>query len=339
VPVTRLPRGVALAVALFAMLLLAVSASSARAADAPFPGHKWPRGQVTFYDAAPKAYRWSVDYAVQHLNRIGARVHFTRVSSRRKARLVLRENRRQIEAGLADLGYVKGRRSQASFNKRDRDRYETAMLVTHELGHVLGLEHPRSGRLCSVMNPQFFQACRFKTTQASWVCGLMQPADLRPLQRAYGKRRSTAKSGLCSVFDDQPRPVVGAGLAVADAVWTDYLDPTLPAGVSPVRLLNVRLTWTPTKASAGQHTFIQQSEGTCAEADWDRAAVASSPETENAEYDVSAGTGRDFIYSAQPGARYCYRMQSLYRTPDGTQGPVANGDPVELVVPADPAAG
>lgn len=340
-PLARLSRAPGVATALLATPLLVASASpgSAHAADAPFPGHKWPRGQVTFYDATPKSYRWSVDYAVKHLNSIGAKVHFKRVSNRRKAKLVLRENRRQVEPGVAHLGYVKGRRSEASFNKRDRDRYDTAMLVTHELGHVLGLYHPRSAKLCSVMNPQFFRACKFKTTQATWVCGLVQPADLRPLQRAYGKRRSTAKTGLCSTFEGQPRPVVGGGLAVASAAWIDFVDPTLPPDIGPVRLLEVKLTWTPARPAAGQHTFIQQFEGPCATADWDQAAVASAPETENAEYDPAAGTGRDLISSTQPGARFCLRMQALLRTPDGTQGPVTNGDPVELVVPADPAAG
>jgi hypothetical protein len=45
------------------------------------------------------------------------------------------------------------------------------------------------------MNPGFFGACKFRTTQATWVCGLVQPADLRPLQRAYGKRSQHRQEG------------------------------------------------------------------------------------------------------------------------------------------------
>jgi hypothetical protein len=186
------------------------------------------------------------------------------------------------------------------------------------------------------MNPQFFQACHFPTTQATWVCGLVQPSDLRPLQRAYGKRRGTAKSGLCSTFEGSG-PVVGQGLAVAGAAWIDYTDPTLPPEIGPVRLLSATLSWTPAKPTSGQHTVIQQFEGSCANANWDQAGLASAPEND-AEFDLAAGSGRTFIYSTQPGAVYCFRMHSLLRTADGTTGPVTDGAPVELVVPGDPAA-
>ena len=59
--------------------------------------------------------------------------------------------------------------------------YQWAMLYTHEIGHVLGMDHPTSARTCTAMNPSFFQVCptgeAYVEDHMYFTCRILQQRD------------------------------------------------------------------------------------------------------------------------------------------------------------------
>lgn len=333
---------------LAAALLVAVPALAA-AADVPFRGKPWPGGKVTYYDATPSAYRFSVRAAVAHLNAVGAKVTFARTSSRRRARLVLRADHRMRAAGRATQGYVAGRRSEAVFNRSfgvTRDKYATTMLIVHELGHVLGLDHPRRGSQCAVLNPRFFRVCAFEgVTAQTWICGLVQPADLRPLQRRYGRRSAKRQPRYCPRGRNPGAPVAPTD-TTGTGLWVD--DRT--ADGTAFRKAVVDLRWTPVKGGKGTEAIIERLDVPCAQATaerWARDASFVLAPDDATSVDPAAGSVRDVGGSAadpQAGERRCYRWRvSTINGEGATNGafgvPDAISAPVDVVIPPDPAPG
>lgn len=332
-------------VAVLASLLLVPAIGAA--ADVPFTGRAWPGGKVTYYDATPSSYRFSVRAAVTHWNGVGARVTFVRTTSRRRAALVLRADPRARVPGTATLGHVAGRQSQATFNKDrgiKRDKYATTWLIVHELGHVLGLGHPRSRTQCAVMNQRFFQACDFQgVTPQTWVCGLVQPVDLRPLQRRYGRRTAKKQARYC------PRGAnPGAATAPADTTATGlWVDDRTADGV-PFRKAVVDLRWTPIRAGAGTEAIIERLDVACAQATterWERDGTFVLGPGDVTEIDPAAGSIRDIGGSAADpavGERRCYRWRVSTVNSEGASNtafgvPDTFSAPIDAVVPPDPA--
>jgi hypothetical protein len=326
--------------------LVAVT-STAAAEDVPFKGKPWPRGKVTYYDATPASYRFSVQAAVAHWNGVGAKVSFVRTSSRRRAGLVLREDRRQRSAGRATLGYVAGHQSLATFNKAfgtKRDKYVTTMLVVHELGHVLGLEHPRSRTRCAVLNPRFFQACAFDgVTPQTWVCGLVQPADLRPLQRRYGRRAARKQPRYCPRGTNPGTPV-----APTDTTGTGSWVEDRTAAGDVYRKAVVDLRWTPLVPSSRTEAIIERLDVPCVEATaerWARDASFVLRPDDRTTIDPATGSVRDVGGSAADpaaGEQRCYRWRVSTVNDEGASNvafgvPDTLSAPIDVVVPPDPA--
>lgn len=328
--------------------LMAVPAL-APAADVPFTGKPWPRGAVTYYDATPSSYRFSVRAAVGHWNAVGARVRFVRTTSRRRADLVLRSDPRARVPGTATLGHVPGRQAHATFNKDrgiTRDRYATTWLVVHELGHVLGLGHPRSRSQCAVMNLRFFQACDFQgVTPQTWVCGMVQPADLRPLQRRYGRRATRKQTRYC------PRGTSpGVASAPTDTTATGlWVEDRTAEGV-PFRKAVVDLRWTPIRPGARTEAIIERLDLPCAQATaerWERDGTFVLAPGDVTEIDPAAGSIRDVGGSAADpavGERRCYRWRVSTVNREGASNaafgvPDTFSAPIAAVVPPDPGPG
>ena len=148
-------------------------------------GGRWPTATITYYNEVP-AYRWAVDTAAYTWNTSGARVHFVK-SSRRDAKVLLGIRWFKV-AGEASMQRLNGRIVGAKVGiQSGQDRYTMALVITHELGHVLGLDH--EDRVCATMNsylvdghPEFCPAA----PDGMWICRLLRGDDVRGAVRLYG---------------------------------------------------------------------------------------------------------------------------------------------------------
>jgi matrixin len=148
-------------------------------------GGRWPTATITYYNEVP-AYSWAVDTAAYAWSASGARIRFVK-GSRRNAK-VLVGIRWFKDAGDANVQRVNGRFVGAQVGIRSgQDRYTMALVLTHELGHVLGLDH--EDRVCATMNtflvdkhPEYCAA----SPPGMWICRLLRTDDARGAVSLYG---------------------------------------------------------------------------------------------------------------------------------------------------------
>ena len=180
-------------------------------------GWRWSNRRIAYYNAARKS-RWAVEQAVKAWNESGAKVKFVAVG-RSRARLLIRYHRSRAclpYAYAQPLYDASGRVAYAEVvipRPRERNafctRWGQALVVAHELGHVLGLGH--EGRRCATMNPA--------TTGLSpsgcppqpdwrWHCRLLEADDVRGAVKLYGGRVKPRPQRLCDLLGP-PAPVTG----------------------------------------------------------------------------------------------------------------------------------
>jgi hypothetical protein len=170
--------------ATLAVTLVAIAIPSSAGAFR-LEGGRWPTSTITYYNEIP-AYAWAVDSAAYAWNTSGARVRFLK-SSRRDAK-VLVGIRWFKTAGDANVQRSKGRFVSAKVGiQNGQDRYTMALVVAHELGHVLGLDH--EDRVCATMNtylvdnhPKYCDAA----PDGQGICRLLRADDVRGAVRLYG---------------------------------------------------------------------------------------------------------------------------------------------------------
>jgi hypothetical protein len=172
-------RFVLLAVATVA-LLGAVHADAYR-----FEGGKWRFPAIPYFVETP-AYSWSVDTAAYAWNTSGAHLAFVK-TDRAHAKVVI-GIRWYKQAGDARLQRARGAIVSAQVGiQSGHDRYEMALIVAHELGHVLGLDHETG--VCATMNPSIANDhttfCPAPSPRM-WTCRLLQPDDVRGAVKLYG---------------------------------------------------------------------------------------------------------------------------------------------------------
>ena len=171
--------------AILAAILLAVTFAPAAAAYR-LEGGRWPTTTITYYDEVP-AYAWSVDTAAFAWNSSGARVQFLKTSHARSADVLVGVRWFKI-AGEAHIERLGGRIVRAQIGIRNgQDRYTMALVLTHELGHVLGLDHEDG--VCATMNSRLAvnhpEHCA-APPPGMWVCRLLRADDVRGAVNLYG---------------------------------------------------------------------------------------------------------------------------------------------------------
>jgi Matrixin len=148
-------------------------------------GGRWPTTTITYFNEVP-AYSWAVDTAAYAWNTSGARVRFLKTSKANAD--VLIGIRWFKKAGDANIQRINGRFVGAKVGIRTgQDRYTMALVVTHELGHVLGLDH--EDRACATMNSYLVnngpEHCP-TAPEGTWVCRLLRTDDVRGAVSLYG---------------------------------------------------------------------------------------------------------------------------------------------------------
>jgi hypothetical protein len=171
--------------AILVALLLALA--FAPAADAyRLEGGRWPTTTITYYNEVP-AYTWAADTAAFAWNSSGARVQFLKSSTPRNVDVLIGVRWFKL-AGEARLQRLAGRIVGAQIGIRNgQDRYTMALVLTHELGHVLGLDHEDG--VCATMNSRLTvnhpEHCA-APPQGMWVCRLLRADDVRGAVSLYG---------------------------------------------------------------------------------------------------------------------------------------------------------
>ena len=178
-----MPKSMSMRTTLAACLLALVLVPSADAYT--FLGGRWQGSTITYYNEVP-AYTWAVDTAAYAWNTSGAHVRFLK-SSRHDAKVLLGVQWFK-PLGDARPAIRNGRIYNAKVGiQNGLDRYTMAIVIAHELGHVLGLGHET--HVCATMNPTLDidhpEQCPAPPA-GMWVCRLLRADDVRGAVRLYG---------------------------------------------------------------------------------------------------------------------------------------------------------
>jgi hypothetical protein len=190
---------------------------SSLAAGRPAIGGKWPGGVISIWNDAPDQ-AWALAEAMSVWNRSGVRIRFVSASSGAQAMVRVEHSAGASCRGAdATRGWSPDARVHI-FRLDDSaaacSRYTAAVMLTHELGHVLGLDH--QSRACAAMNPAGnYRGPMLCTLSAPWEwdCGLLRTDDVRRAVHLYGGRVLAAlQQTRCSLY----RPIAAPGAIAFD---------------------------------------------------------------------------------------------------------------------------
>jgi hypothetical protein len=219
--------------------LLACAAAAPGAGAYHFHAVTWPGGVVPYFNAAPDQ-AWAVSRAVRAWNESGARVRFVAVP-RSRAKLVIQEEPDHVYCteGRATVGDVAGAHVEifpARGITHACNRYWAARVMTHELGHVLGLLH--EDRVCAAMNASGTLRGGAECDQRApwdWRCRLLERDDVQGAVAAYGGRaRPVRTPAVCPLYPAIGRPTgfsasVDPGGGSMTLTFTRPADPAIPS--------------------------------------------------------------------------------------------------------------
>ncbi len=244
--------------------------------------HRWPGRIITVRNTIPGEAGRIAARAVADWNNAGLRTKFKLVKFSR-ADVVMKLVRRTPcgSAGCADLGYLPGRQSTVwllgnpSAPQKITDPTWYMTLISHELGHILGLNHTSGSH--DLMHP----APRSAVVTTSGKCRQYTRTELKPLRRAYGARMSM-KRALRPKTTCRLRPLPG---------------PVPDLRVSGPHDGSVEISWGDARGAAS-YLVLRGKDG---------APCPTAPDSNDAE--ALPTRGRTAVdWGAQEGATYCYRV-------------------------------
>lgn len=272
------------------LALVAVLAYGSPAQAYVIGGARWPGNpaRITYYDSTPASYRWSIEQAAKAWNTSGVHVRFVKVSSRSRAQVTIRVGSNLGSgSGFATIGYASHATIDLSLGTADQ--YVLAGVAAHEMGHILGLDHPSHG--CAVMTPVTYGNCKpvWPPHFWQWRCRVLQQDDLNGAAELYGGRPKLRPSMWC---EKGPKAKAVTSLTVT------------PLKSDPGQIAKVSVTFPKTRVSS---VVIDRRAGKCPTGPRDFKAdpvgvVAGKPGT-------TASLTDDTPLPLTPGT-YCYRAYS-----------------------------
>lgn len=206
-------------------------------------GHRWPGHRITYFNADRKLSD-AVAIAVRAWNTSGVDVRFVK-APRKRAQVVLASgdaSRIPLAfpssiydsgacAGFADVGWWPGRRAaHVTLDRHCAGLLVSAEVVTHELGHILGLQHPSRG--CALMTATPYWRCRQTPKAFQYRCGFIEADDLRGAVRLYGGR-IRRRSRFCDVYRKPAPPTNLRVEFVGSSATVIWRNPKLPRVARP----------------------------------------------------------------------------------------------------------
>jgi hypothetical protein len=213
---------------------------------------KWPGRRITYVDRTLDAD--AVKQAVRVWNTSGIKMRFKKISSKRRADLVIKNSRKVPSGcgtGVASLGYTGRRQAYVRIlHGTDADGQSCAwpgqtLVLIHELGHVLGLQHDDSR--CSVMNSYHVNGVApgqcftpdtddFDERPGRWWCGGLVRKDIQRARKMYGGKVHVPATPWCDIVPVMPAtgPVtaVATGGGGVQVTLHHEPEPALPTWLS-----------------------------------------------------------------------------------------------------------
>ncbi len=171
-------------VGLLALVLLTGGPAAAYNA----PGPRWPGKTIRFVNQLPPRFDWSVKKATDAWRKSGAKLRFKEVKSQGAAQFKLAFGNTNGYGGYATIGKANGAYLHLSGEYRGAGPDQMpllGLLLAHEFGHVLGLNHVRDGG-CRLMQPVVGTGCKSPPEEWLYNCRWLTPDDARGAVKLYG---------------------------------------------------------------------------------------------------------------------------------------------------------
>lgn len=166
---------------------------------------RWRGATLTYYDGLPSQWAWSLRAAVAQWNASGVGITLQPVDDPAAAQVRVGYGDIGGSSGLATVGPTTGAFVKLSDRYRSAvadqyDRVEVMGVLTHELGHVLGLEHVTTG--CALMGPVMdIVGCGIydMARPDDYRCDVIGDAALAQAVRLYGGAARARGTDTCTV--------------------------------------------------------------------------------------------------------------------------------------------